>query len=75
MPTVVFDTSVLIPLILKASHSTRLFLRLRGAGWHVAVSPQIMAEAREKMETKRSVREWWPWAFVDGGVHAGVVGE
>lgn len=58
MPIVVFDTSVLIPLVLKASHSTRLFLRLREAGWHVAVSPQIMAETREKMETKRSVRVW-----------------
>jgi len=58
MPTVVFDTSVLIPLILKASRSTRLFSRLRAAGWHVAVSPQIVAETREKMETKRSVREW-----------------
>ncbi len=58
MPTVVFDSSVLIPLIVKASHSTRLFLRLEAAGWQVAVSPQLVAETREKMETKRSVREW-----------------
>lgn len=54
----VFDTSVLIPLILEASASTRLFLRLQAAGWHVAISPQIMAEARRKMETKQSVRQW-----------------
>ena len=58
MPTVVFDSSVLIPLIIKASHSTRLYLRLDAAGWQVAVSPQILAETREKMETKQSVRQW-----------------
>jgi hypothetical protein len=58
MPCAVFDTSVLIPLILKASRSTRLFLRLEAAGWWVAVSPQIVAETRDKMQTKRSVREW-----------------
>ena len=58
MPIVVFDSSVLIPLIVKAGRSTRLVLRLEAAGWQVAVSPQLMAETREKMETKRSVREW-----------------
>lgn len=39
---VVFDTSVLIPLIIPASRSTRLFSRLERAGWQVAVSPQIL---------------------------------
>ena len=58
MPTVVLDSSVLIPLALEASRSTRLFLRLRAAGWPVAVSPQILAEVRQKMETKKSVRDW-----------------
>ena len=57
-PVVVFDTSVLIPLILEASASTRLFLRLQAAGWRVALSRQIIAEARRKMEMKRSVRQW-----------------
>ena len=58
MPTVVFDSSVLIPLIIKASHSTRLLLRLERAGWEVALSPQILAETRQKMETKQSVQKW-----------------
>jgi putative PIN family toxin of toxin-antitoxin system len=58
MPSVVFDSSVLIPLFLPASRSTRLFLRLETAGWHVVVSPQIVDETREKMKTKRSVRQW-----------------
>jgi putative PIN family toxin of toxin-antitoxin system len=58
MPSVVFDTSVLIPLILPASRSTRLFLRLEAAGWQVVVSPQILKETREKLKTKRSVRQW-----------------
>jgi putative PIN family toxin of toxin-antitoxin system len=58
MPSVVFDSSVLIPLILPASHSTRLFLRLEIAGWHVVVSPQILRETREKMSTKKSLRQW-----------------
>lgn len=58
MPSVVFDSSVLIPLILPASRSTRLFLRLEAAGWPVVVSPQILSEVREKMKTKQSVRKW-----------------
>lgn len=57
-PVVVFDTNVLIPLILPASLSTRLFSRLRAAGWWVAVSPQILAEVRDKMLTKDSLRQW-----------------
>jgi hypothetical protein len=40
-PVVVFDSNVLIPLILKASLSTRLFLRLDAAKWEVAVSPRM----------------------------------
>ena len=55
---VVFDTNVLIPLVLTASRSTRLLSRLRAAGWHVAVSPQILAEVREKMLTKEPLRQW-----------------
>jgi putative PIN family toxin of toxin-antitoxin system len=58
MPSVVFDTSVLIPLILPASWSTRLFLRLEAASWQIVVSPQILDETREKMKTKRSTRRW-----------------
>ena len=57
-PVVVFDTNVIIPLIVKASRSTRLFLRLASAEWRIAVSPQLLAETREKMKTKRSVRQW-----------------
>jgi len=55
---VVFDTNVLIPLVLPASLSTRLLDRLRAAGWHVAASPQILAEVRDKMLSKPSLRKW-----------------
>lgn len=55
---VVFDTSVLIPLLLPASRSTRLFLRLRSAGIPVALSPQIIEEVREKLFTSNRLRAW-----------------
>jgi putative PIN family toxin of toxin-antitoxin system len=55
---VVFYTTVLIPRVLEASLSTRLLDRLRLAGWHVALSPHILAEARDKMLTKPNLRKW-----------------
>ncbi len=55
---VVFDTNVLIPLILPASRSTRLANRLLGDGHQVVVSPAILAEVQEKMLTKSTLREW-----------------
>ena len=55
---VVFDSNVLIPLVIPASRSTRLFARLRAAGYVVAVSPQILEEVREKMFTKATLRRW-----------------
>lgn len=55
---VVFDTNDLVTLILPASHSTRLLARVRAAGGWVAASPQLLAEAREKMTSKPSLRKW-----------------
>ena len=55
---VVFDTNVLIPLILSASKSYRLFSRLIDNGHRVVVSPAILAEVRDKMLTKRTLRKW-----------------
>ena len=55
---VVFDANVLIPLILEASLSTRLFSRLVKNGHKVAVSPEILDEVRKKMLTKKSLRRW-----------------
>ena len=55
---VVFDSDVLIPMILEASRSARLFARLRAAGHEVAVSPQILDEVREKLLTKERLRAW-----------------
>jgi putative PIN family toxin of toxin-antitoxin system len=57
---VVFDTNVLIPLSLKSGHSAsaRLLSRLRAAGHHVVISPQIHAELAEKMRTKKPLRVW-----------------
>lgn len=57
-PVVVFDTNVLIPLILPASRSTRLFSRLEAAGWRVALSPQILAEVADKLRTREPLRRW-----------------
>jgi len=56
---VVFDTDVLIPVILgRRSRSARLFSRLEAAGWRVATSPQILLEVRDKMMTKETLRQW-----------------
>lgn len=56
---VVFDTDVLIPIILgRRSRSARLFSRLESAGWRVATSPQILVEVRDKMLTKEPLRKW-----------------
>lgn len=55
---VVFDADVLIPMILPASRSARLFMRLRSAGHKVAISPQILEEVREKLLTDVGVRDW-----------------
>jgi hypothetical protein len=54
----VFDTNVLIPLVIPASKSAYLFLRLETAGHAVALSPQIQDEAAEKMRTSSKVRKW-----------------
>ncbi len=55
---IVFDTNVLIPLIIAASRSTRLFRRLRASGHKVATSLEILEEAREKMLTSPTLRKW-----------------
>lgn len=55
---VVFDSDVLILMVLPASKSTRLFHRLRRAGHTIATSPQILAEVREKLLTDGAVRAW-----------------
>ena len=55
---VVFDSNVLIPLILTASHSTRLFYRLDAADWQVAATPQLLAEVEDKLRTKKKLRSW-----------------
>ena len=55
---VVFDSNVLIPLIIPASRSTRLFSRLYAAGWEIAASPHILLEVADKLRTKESLRKW-----------------
>jgi putative PIN family toxin of toxin-antitoxin system len=55
---VVFDSNVLIPLVLPASRSTALLLRLKAAGHVVAVSPQILDEIADKLRTKEPLRRW-----------------
>lgn len=55
---VVFDTDVLIPMILPSSRSARLFTRLRAGGHKVAISPQILEEVAEKLLTDDEVRAW-----------------
>ena len=55
---VVFDTNVLIPMLLSASRSTRLFYRIDAAGWELAATPQLLAEVEDKLRTKESLRTW-----------------
>ena len=55
---VVFDTDVVIPMILPASRSARLFLRLTAAGHTVALSEPALEEVAEKLRTSDRVRQW-----------------
>jgi putative PIN family toxin of toxin-antitoxin system len=55
---VVWDTSVLIPLILPQSKSSALFSRLDNAGWIIAATPAILQEVRQKLQTKPALRKW-----------------
>ena len=55
---VVFDSDVLIPLILPASRSTRLLARLRSAGHKVALAPLILDEVADKLRTSKKLRKW-----------------
>jgi putative PIN family toxin of toxin-antitoxin system len=54
----VWDSNVLIPLILPQSKSSALYSRLDHAGWIIAATPVILQEVREKLETKPSLRRW-----------------
>jgi len=54
----IWDSSVLIPLILPRSKSSAVYSRLDAAGWFVAATPAILEEVREKLETKPSLRKW-----------------
>lgn len=54
----VWDSSVLIPLILPRSKSSALYSRLDNAGWFVAATPGILQEVRDKLQTKQSLRKW-----------------
>lgn len=54
----VWDSSVLIPLVLPRSKSSALYSRLDPAGWIVAATPPILDEVREKLQTKQSLRSW-----------------
>lgn len=56
--TTVWDSSVLIPLILPQSKSAALYSRLDSAGWPVAATPAILKEVREKLQTKPSLQRW-----------------
>jgi predicted nucleic acid-binding protein len=55
---IVWDSSVLIPLVLPRSKSSALYARLDRAGWSVAATPAILHEVREKLETKPTLRRW-----------------
>jgi putative PIN family toxin of toxin-antitoxin system len=55
---VVFDSNVLIPMMLSASRSTRLFYRIDAVGWELAATPQLLAEVADKLRAKESLRKW-----------------
>lgn len=54
----VFDTSALIPLILPASQSTRLFYRLRADRHRVALTEPIYDELADELRTNKRLRSW-----------------
>ena len=55
---VVFDTSVLVTLILPASRSAGLFERLRTGGHRVALTEPIYEELEDKLFTNQRLRPW-----------------
>jgi putative PIN family toxin of toxin-antitoxin system len=55
---VLFDTSVVIPMVIDVSLSSRLAERLWEAGGEIILSPGILEETREKLMTSRAVRKW-----------------
>lgn len=55
---VVFDSDVVIPMILGASKSNHLARRLWDAGHDVAVSHPILDEVADKLRTKPALRKW-----------------
>ena len=55
---IVFDTSVLVPLILPASRSAGLFNRLRVGGHRVALTEPIYGELEDKLRTSQRLRDW-----------------
>ena len=55
---IVWDSSVLIPLILPRSKSSALYARIDAAGWLIAATPPILEEVRVKLTTKPSLRKW-----------------
>lgn len=54
----VFDTNVLIPLILPASRSTGLFNRLRASSHRVALTEPIYDELEYELRTNERLRAW-----------------
>ena len=55
---IIFDTSVLVPLILSASRSVGLFNRLRSDGHQVALTEPIYDELEDKLRTNQRLRKW-----------------
>lgn len=55
---VIFDTNTLIPLILPASRSTRLFRRIKATGFVIAATPQLLTEVQQTLRTKKRLRKW-----------------
>ena len=54
----VFDTNVIVPLILPNSTSQRLLTAIHESGGEAAVSPQILDEVARVLRTKPRLRQW-----------------
>lgn len=55
---VVLDVNVMIPLLIPASRSTRLVVKLAQHGIKAAATPALLADVERTLRTKPSLRKW-----------------
>src|SRR5690606_5009621 len=55
---VLFDSSVIIPLLVPRSRSARLLRQLHTSGHRAVIAPEILREVGDKLRGKGPLRRW-----------------